>query len=157
MSPSELINTTPEPDKCCTCKLPIGVIPGQKSFYRGHLIYLASPYNHRDPRVKVIRYEAAKQVVVDYLHQGTYIYSPILHNHPVAMIKDLGTEKEWLDYDFTMLRRCDELWILMVPGTEMSSGVRQEIEHAKELRLPIKEVRLANDSPILRMLIQAGV
>lgn len=93
------------------------------------LIYLSSPYSHEDRDMRHYRYRANMLTVAHYLHKGIYLFSPILHAHPIACYDDLGSADEWLRFDCAVLDRCDEMWVLMLPGWEQSYGVNFEIRH----------------------------
>lgn len=102
------------------------------------LYYLASPYNHPTQLRRHERYMANVKALADLLHSGKHIFSPIVHNHPVAVFRDLGRGWEfWKQYDELMLRKCDGLIVLRLEGWQESVGVQAEIKLAKELGLPI--------------------
>ena len=62
------------------------------------------------------------------------VYSPIVHNHPVALLEDLPKEVEyWWTYNQRMIRVCDIFVILNTDGTFQSKGVFQEEKYAKAL------------------------
>ena len=96
------------------------------------LIYLSSPYSHPDFNVRHARYRAALITVAHYLHQGIYLYSPILHNHPIVCYRDLPDASVWLEYDYAVLSRCSSMWVLRIPGHNTSLGVRAESEFCTE-------------------------
>lgn len=90
------------------------------------LIYLSSPYSHEDSAVRHRRYQLAMLTVTHFLHRGQYLYSPILHNHPIVCHNDLASHAQWLEYDYAILDRCDEMWILKIDGWRTSHGVIAE-------------------------------
>lgn len=95
------------------------------------LYYLASPYSHKEPKVMTARYKHAVKCTAHFLHSGVFIYSPIVHNHNIVITWDLGREwKDWENYDFCMLDRCDGLLVLTMDGWESSTGVGQEMRRA---------------------------
>lgn len=98
------------------------------------MIYLASPYYHPDPLIMKTRYLLAKQATVGLLSQDIWVYSPIVHNHPLEMIRE---HEFWMRYDLDMLRRCDSLLVLDIPGWKESKGVGIEIDIAKQLGMGI--------------------
>jgi hypothetical protein len=122
------------------------------------LIYLSSPYSHEDIQVKHLRYRAALLTVAHYLHEGRYLYSPILHNHPVACYRDLATAQEWLEYDYVIMDRCDRVWVLEIEGWNLSSGVRAEMYRAESLRKPVSFIDpVYNEKDLLEFRDFAGV
>lgn len=102
------------------------------------MIYLASPYSHSDPAVMQQRYEAMVQVVNHFYRQNIRVYSPIVHNHPVAVLGGLPRTWEfWEGIDLDMLARCDEFCVIQLPGWETSKGVAAELEFAKRYQIPV--------------------
>lgn len=99
--------------------------------------YLAQPYSCNP-----------EQAYLDALHYvgtsfafGIMVYSPIIHNHPIAKLTNNPTDFHyWKDFDLSMLQRCDQLLVLDAPGWENSFGVKEEIAFAKTHKIPIKHV-----------------
>ncbi len=117
---------------------------------KAELVYLASPYAHPDERIREARYRAAMHFVAesmlapvprrwDVVHR--VFYSPIVHNHPLALIYPTPTAWEfWRAIDFPMLERCDRLVVLRLEGWDRSVGVQAEVEHARSLGKPVHHV-----------------
>ena len=102
------------------------------------VVYLASPYSHPDPRVRQARFQAACRAAAALLSAGEIVFSPIAHSHPIAA-HGLPTDWEfWECADGELLRRCDELLVLMLPGWQESRGVQAEIAMARELGMPVR-------------------
>lgn len=102
------------------------------------LIYLASPYTHKDPGIVSERYWAACVCVRDMMCDGLHVFSPIVHSHPIAQLGGLPGEWEyWRDIDFDFIDRCDKMAVLMLPGWEGSVGVAAEIKRAEENSMQI--------------------
>src|SRR5690606_17830743 len=81
------------------------------------LIYLASPYSHPDPAVRELRYKAAVKCSADLLLRGHLVYSPIVQHHPMQQMHNLpDTWEFWKHICLGMLKNCDELWVLKLPG-----------------------------------------
>lgn len=98
------------------------------------MIYLASPYSHEDPKVKVERFQQAVKAVGKLVKKGIYVFSPVVHSHPVAWHCKLpGDWEYWGVVDRKMLVCCDELWVLALPGWSKSRGVKEEIGWAREM------------------------
>ena len=101
-------------------------------------IYLASPYTHQYKCVEVERFNLVCECAAFLMKKGYHIFSPIAHTHPIAMVGDLPTHFEyWQDYDKAMLRNAGGLWVLCLSGWELSTGIKGEIELAKEYGVPI--------------------
>ncbi|MCH9644011.1 MAG: DUF1937 family protein [Gammaproteobacteria bacterium] len=100
--------------------------------------YLACPYAHKDPDVKLFRHRLVNHCVQSYLAQGKLVYSPLTHNIPVRDPKINHTWEMWAVFDKAMLSRCNELIVLQADGWKESIGVTAEIEFATSLELPIQ-------------------
>ena len=97
-------------------------------------IYLASPYTHNDPSIMEERYLAACKKAGQLARKGFYVYSPIVHWHPVAALYGLPRDWEfWKKLDRESIQLMDEVQILKLEGWEISIGLGNEIALAKEL------------------------
>lgn len=107
------------------------------------MIYLAQPYSHEDVEIRQRRYEqgvAAATYCIEHL--DLHVYAPIVHSKPIAdLMQQLGRPRHefdfWRRYDIDILRRCDGLRILELPGWSESVGVLEEMAVAKAIQLPI--------------------
>ena len=105
------------------------------------LIYLAAPYSHPDEKVRLQRFDAINKAAGNLIKSGRFVFSPISHSHPIAMVSDLPTGFDyWGDYDRRMVGHCDELFVLMLDGWEKSIGVQVEIQIAKCFGKPISYI-----------------
>lgn len=112
------------------------------------LVYLAAPYAHPDPTVMDARYHAINGVVADLMLQGIHVYSPITHNHPLAVLGSLPRGWDfWKEFDLPMLRACHRLLILKLDGWETSVGVTAEANHASLLGMPIDYMDAPKNAP----------
>lgn len=110
-------------------------------------IYLASPYWHKDPKVREKRFIAVCKKAGELMNQGFFIYSPIAHSHPIALQCVLPKDWEfWKKYDIEYIRWMDEVWILKLPGWKASLGIQNEIIIANDLNKPIKFVKCFESS-----------
>ena len=101
-------------------------------------IYLAVPYSHPDAAVREARFNAVNRVAARLMKEGTHVFSPISHTHPIASRWNLPTDWEyWASYDRVMLSNCDKLVVLMLDGWRDSVGVQAEIDIARELGMVI--------------------
>lgn len=108
------------------------------------LIYLASPYSHESPGVRQFRFEMACFYAGKVMDNEHIIFSPIAHSHPIEQF-GLGEIKDanfWLHQDFEILKRCDELWVLMLDGWKESYGVNREIDFANNMGMKVSFKRL---------------
>lgn len=102
-------------------------------------IYLATPYSHNDPTVRLQRFETINKIAADILRLGFHVYSPISHTHPIAMVAgDLpNTWEFWEQYDIEFLKWADQLWVYMADGWKESKGVQAEIRLAMMMGKPV--------------------
>lgn len=108
------------------------------------IAYLASPYSHPSPSVQLSRYRKACQVAANLMRKGIYVYSPIVYGYPLTRYGVPGDWDFWAEYDEAMLRRCDELIVLMLDGWDESKGVQREIEIARKIGIPVKYIRYSD-------------
>lgn len=98
------------------------------------LIYLATPYNHPDSRVREERFDQACLIAAALMRDGVHLFCPIAHTHPIALQGNLPCGWDyWQEYDRLMLAACDELWIVQMDGWNRSEGIKGEIGIANEL------------------------
>jgi len=105
------------------------------------IIYLASPYTHLDSAIMEQRFEAVVAACAHYINKGKIVYSPIVHNHPIAIRHELPREwSYWLKADLAMLRHASEFHILCLEGYQQSVGVKAELEFAVKAGIDITYV-----------------
>lgn len=103
------------------------------------LIYLAVPYSHPDPAVRLARFETVNKHAATMMQNGLHIFSPISHTHPIALAGSLPLGWEfWRAYDRAILQVCSKLVVLCLDGWHESKGVKGEIEIADELGIPVE-------------------
>jgi len=104
------------------------------------LIYLASPYSHKDNKVRQSRYEIAVLVTAKLLaSEEVNVFSPIAHSHPLTLtnVTIRHDWDFWKEIDFQMIRKCDMLIALEMDGSDTSLGMQEEIAYAHELGIPV--------------------
>lgn len=105
------------------------------------MIYLASPYSHPDPLIVKTRFLLAEQATAILLQRKEWVYSPIVHCHELSQRYELpGDFAYWQGYNIDMLRRCDMLTVLTIPGWRESVGVTAELTVARTLNMPLTQV-----------------
>lgn len=106
-------------------------------------IYLASPYTDPDKAVRQLRFEQAAEFTARQLRDGVNIYSPIVHNHELAVRYELPKEFDfWQKHNYALLAKASELWVLAIPGYDRSRGVMAEIEMVQQLSIQLRFVSL---------------
>ena len=104
------------------------------------LIYLASPYSDPDPGVQRQRFLDACEAAAHLVRQGHLVFSPIAHSHPIALCGLPGDWVFWAAHNREWLARCDELWVLRLPGWSTSQGVGKEQGMARDNNQRIRYV-----------------
>lgn len=108
---------------------------------KNKLAYLACPYSHPDKEIMEARYHLANRMAYAFHQRGRMVYSPLTHNITLTKLNHgKASWQEWKEFDLTMLSRCNELIVLIIPGWQESKGVACEIAHAKKLDLPIEMI-----------------
>lgn len=98
--------------------------------------YLASPYSHADHNVMEERYLRNVEACADLTRNYITCYSPIVHFHQVAKLHDMRTDFFfWQQHNENMLRKAERLYVLTLPGWDISRGVNWELGFARALRL----------------------
>jgi hypothetical protein len=102
------------------------------------LVYLSSPYSHDDPAVREERYHAAMATAASLVQKNFFVISPIVHWHSVALAHQLPTDFEfWKLYNEELIKRCDAVFLLAIPGWEDSVGVAIELQFATKYGKPV--------------------
>ncbi len=106
------------------------------------IVYLASPYTHASPLVREQRFLSACRVAARLMSQGHAVFSPIAHSHPIAVHGDLDAvdHEFWMRQDIALLRKCDKVIVLRLPGWTESKGVLRELALAAQLNIPVEYV-----------------
>lgn len=106
------------------------------------VIYLASPYSHKSKEKMEKRYEAINKVAGKLQDKYTYAFIlPITMSHNTSHYmknNDTGFDA-WRVRDLTYISVSNELWVVQLDSEwAKSKGVKEEIEYATKLGLPIK-------------------
>jgi len=102
------------------------------------LIYLASPYSHKDPKVREDRATKVALFAAQLLRKGMTVFCPIAHGKFIAdRANTPGSWSFWKDQSIRLLQACDEAWVLCLPGWKESIGVQAEIRKAVDLGIPV--------------------
>lgn len=108
------------------------------------MIYLASPYTHRNASIHIRRYNEACRVAAWAISAGYPLFSPIVHSHPLVKYGLGKTWKDWCRVDESYIGVCNELWVLCIKGWRDSVGVTAEIEFAEKTGKTIRFICLGD-------------
>lgn len=113
--------------------------------------YLASPYSHPEPYIQEMRYILTTYIGSLLTKVGYTLIEPIGMSHNTAKMFKLPTGYEfWKTRDRLLINKCDGVILLQLKGWEESEGVKDEIEFAKKLWLPIFTVKSSDINELLR-------
>lgn len=107
-------------------------------------VYLASPYTPHAGESIEQRVDAACKWAARLMERGEAVFSPIAHSHAIAehlMPTRRFDHDFWLTQDLAVLKHCQKLYVLMLPGWERSRGVAAEIACAEACRIPIEYIQ----------------
>jgi hypothetical protein len=94
------------------------------------MIYVASPFTHKDKNIEVNRYLAVSAYVHERLNEGEFAYSPIAYCFPLHRLHALPGDAEfWKAFNEDFLSKADEMHVLMMKGWKESKGVQHEINY----------------------------
>lgn len=97
-------------------------------------LYLASPYTHPDPDIQLKRFHDVCDYAAKLLSEGTPVFSPIAHSHPIAIHGETeNTFDFWMTWDMPFLHLCSGVVVMTIPGWRESRGVQTEIALATKL------------------------
>jgi hypothetical protein len=104
-------------------------------------LYLASPYTaHSGDHNSIMlhRFQEAVDATHYLLNNRIWVYSPIVHCHPIAIAHELPRDFAfWSEYNHLMILNSRGLAILMLDGWKESLGVTGEVEYCGALGKPI--------------------
>ncbi|MGY2167140.1 DUF1937 family protein [Pseudomonas gingeri] len=95
-------------------------------------IFLACPYSHAEATVVHERFVQCNRVAARIVEAGHAVFSQVSMSHPINLAfvgKDSqAIGKLWAPVDAVFMDMMEELVILDLPGWDLSSGIRREIE-----------------------------
>jgi len=107
------------------------------------IIYLATPYSHKDKDVVEQRYIQTAEKCAELISQGHVVISPIFYGHNLLKFREMPSDWEfWKNFCESFLLQCSELWVYKIDGWDQSSGVKGEIELAKKINIPIRYIEV---------------
>jgi len=107
----------------------------------GHYWYLGSPYSHQDDRELDKRNVLAQRATAALIGMGNIVYSPIAHSHGVALSGfdhvDARDHNLWMKQCEAMLQWAAGLFVLPLPGFEVSEGLAREVGLMEDWERPV--------------------
>lgn len=106
------------------------------------LKYIATPYSHPDPAVRIQRFKVVTVIAARLRRRGYHVFSPITQGHVMASAAKLPLDWDYWQEDARLaLAACNGLIIVTQRGWQESVGVQAEIEIAREMGMPIFKVQ----------------
>lgn len=98
--------------------------------------YIAAPYAsalNKEERMDIVTRYSALQ-----MKDEQFVICPLTMGHNFARYAKLPEESEWwLEWCLSLLSKCSEMDVLMLPGWKTSVGVQAEIRYAKDNNIKI--------------------
>ncbi len=111
--------------------------------------YLATPYTHVNPSIVDARVRETMRYAHALLSAGYTVFSPILHCHNMANNHDMPTDaKFWWEYNLAHLQAFKRVIVCEIDGWKMSTGVKMEIQWARDNDVPLMFCTLHDDGKI---------
>lgn len=105
-------------------------------------IYLACPYSHEDAIIQKERAATATRAAQELIRQGYTVFSPLTHGH--TLCEGSTFPKDFAFWGMSCLSFVEhwatDVYVLMVPGWDSSTGVCAEVEAATHKGLPVVHV-----------------
>ena len=106
-----------------------------------HYWYLATPYAKYPIGKHDAFIEACRQTAL-LLKSGIPVFSPIVHNHPLSLVKEMecvvGDSEFWITkVDLPMMHNAKGLIVCMMESWEESEGIKYERKFFAESGKPI--------------------
>ena len=114
------------------------------------MIFISAPYADNNSTVIQNRYAEVARYFDFLANKNVSSVSTILIGHPLVVTGLSTVDYDfWLPYSETLLKVCDQLHVLMLPGWDVSDGCEFERTLAHKLGISIMMVSRANDSYIV--------
>lgn len=105
------------------------------------LLYLASPYWHPQTYVREWRVKATKKAAAVLMEDyGYHVFAPVVHKVGICEAAERLERRHdlWIDHGVNILRRCDLLGILTLPGWERSKDIAAKRNAAEAVGIPVQ-------------------
>jgi hypothetical protein len=105
------------------------------------LVYMAGPYSRYPDKEKLM--DAFMTTAGKWMleHPGNHVVSPLYMHYSLKHVPGMSGDYNFFgDYSRNLLRRCDLVVVVMFPGWEESTGVRDEIATAEKCGIPVEYI-----------------
>lgn len=100
------------------------------------LCYLASPYSSHYTELVELRMHHVSRCQAALIRQGLLVITPLSAHYLLKYEPLPGDWAYWRTYGETILRACQNIIVLPLPGWQVSTGVTAELKLARELGIP---------------------
>jgi len=110
---------------------------------RNRMIFVSGPYSSTNPDEKKARVKAIASACIKIMQSGDMAISPLTFGLSLIEKSEQSLPDSyefWDRFCREFVKTADELWVLALDGYDSSSGVKDEIEAAKERKIPVKLV-----------------
>lgn len=107
------------------------------------VVYLGCPYSSDDPALEAARASLATAVAAELTAAGWVVVSPITQGHAMVRIRALPSDYTfWRHHCRTILSVCAMIAYLDLPGADVSTGLRDELQYMRERGRPVARISL---------------
>lgn len=100
------------------------------------MIFISIPYEKQ----KELSYKTACTVAAKLLEEGNAVIAPVIEGHAIEteLDRQVLPNKRWIwQQSLELLRRCNLVIVITLPGWEESERVRTEINSATKVDIPV--------------------
>lgn len=100
------------------------------------MIFISIPYEKQ----KELSYKTACTVAAKLLEEGNAVIAPVIEGHAIEteLDRQVLPNKRWIwQQSLELLRRCNLMIVITLPGWEESCGVKEEIKQANAMDIPV--------------------
>jgi len=96
------------------------------------IIYFSSPYSHKEQGIVEERFKKTCAMVAKLTAEGNVVISSIAYGHVLLWFQEMQNDWDfWKNFCLSFLIRAKKMIIYTLPGWELSTGIKGEIEFCK--------------------------
>lgn len=119
------------------------------------MIYLGSPYWHKDPLIRGKRVDISTKWLVHHLRRWSTnrtlkpMIAPLLYTNEVKRYLGTWSNDDWIALTDDLLKGCSEMHLLELPEWKLSRGLQSELAAAASLSLPVHYIPFESIEDVL--------
>lgn len=103
------------------------------------VIYLATPFSHKDPMILHSRAILANQMAGKLIKEGHVVFAPIPYGWDLCRFHTFPTDFTfWETFCYSFLKKCDKMIVYKIDGWAESKGVAAEIVFCENHNIPVE-------------------